>query len=251
MRKSIGIGVVSADPPLQNCAVALYTDRIRKTRCALGIIAWLSVASAACGGGGSTTGPNPPSGPNPPGEPASTLVITRFTKPIQSGTSVQATASISSGGSSSPATDVTWSSSNPAIASVASGLVTGGRQGTTTITATSEGLTGHVAVTVVPGAPVSMRIYAGNNQSGPAGSQLPDALCTNVMDAAGNFIIGARVSYVVTSGGGKLAVPTTPATDASGIAISGLWTLGPVTGPQTVTASSPGAGSVVFTGTGH
>jgi hypothetical protein len=110
-------------------------------------------------------------------------------------------------------------------------------------------LTGQVAVTVVPGAPARIIIYAGNGQSGPAGSQLKDPLCTNVLDAAGNLIIGAVVSYVVATGSGVLASPTTPATDNSGIAISGLWTLGPIVGPQTVMASSPGAGSLTFTAT--
>jgi hypothetical protein len=167
-----------------------------------------------------------------------------------SGTSVQATASINDGsGGSSPASNVTWSSSNPMVASVSSGLITGARQGTATISATSEGLTGQVAVTVVPGAPASIRIYAGNNQSGLGGSQLSDPLCTNVLDAAGNLIVGAVVSYEVATGSGVLAPPTTPRTNASGIAISGLWTLGPAAGPQTVVASSPGAGAVTFTAT--
>jgi hypothetical protein len=183
-------------------------------------------------------------------EPASSLVITLPTASIASGTSVQATASISDGsGGSSPASNVTWSSSNSTVASVSSGLVTGARTGTATISATSGGLTGQVVVTVVPGAPASIIIYAGNNQSGPRGSQLSDPLCTNVLDAAGNLIVGAVVSYVVATGGGVLASPTTPETDASGIAISGLWTLGPDAGPQTVTASSPGTGSVTFTAT--
>jgi hypothetical protein len=102
---------------------------------------------------------------------------------------------------------------------------------------------------VVPGAPASIAIYAGNNQSGPAGSQLSDPLCTTVMDAAGNLIIGAVVEHVIATGGGQLASPTAPLTDASGIAISGLWTLGSAPGAQTVTASSPGAGSVTFTAT--
>jgi adhesin/invasin len=127
--------------------------------------------------------------------------------------------------------------------------VTGARKGTTTISATSGSLTGKVTVTVVPGAPATISIYAGNGQSGPAGSRLSDPLCTNVLDAAGNLIVGAMVSYAVATGGGALANPTTPQTDASGIAISGLWTLGPATGAQTVTASSEGAGSVTFTAT--
>ena len=68
-------------------------------------------------------------------------------------------------------------------------------------------------------------------------------------DAAGNLIIGATVSYTVMTGGGQLADPTAPTTDANGIAISGLWTLGPAAGTQTVMASSAGAGSVTFTAT--
>jgi hypothetical protein len=127
--------------------------------------------------------------------------------------------------------------------------VTGDLKGTTAISATSGSLTGKVVVTVVSGAPARITIYAGNGQSGPAGSQLSDPLCTNVLDAAGNLIVGAMVSYVVATGGGGLANPTTPHTDPSGIAISGLWTLGSGTGAQTVTAFSEGAGSVTFTAT--
>ncbi|HEY3011675.1 MAG TPA: Ig-like domain-containing protein [Gemmatimonadales bacterium] len=190
---------------------------------------------AACGGGsGSNTEPSPP------------LSITLPTNPIASGTSVQASASI--GGS--PASNVTWSSSNSVVASVSStGLITGALAGSAIIHATSGTSTGQISVTVIPGAPATITIYAGNGQSGRAGSQLSDPLCTNVKDAAGNLIIGATVSYTVMTGGGQLADPTTPTTDANGIAISGLWTLGPAAGTQTVVASSAGAGSVTFRAT--
>lgn len=182
-------------------------------------------------------------------EPDLSLVITLPATSIPSGTSIQATATISDGsGSGSPASNVTWTSSNYAVASVsADGMVTGALQGDVTISAVSEGLTAHVVVTVVPGAPASIAIFAGNNQSGPAGSRLGDPLCTTVQDAAGNLIIGAVVSYVVATGGGHLSEPTHPRTDPSGVAISGLWTLGAASGEQTVTASSAGAGSVTFT----
>ena len=188
---------------------------------------------AACGGSDSTA-------------PSSTLSITVPTNPIASGASVQASASI--GGS--PAPNVTWSSSNSAVASVGStGLITGAVEGSTIIHATSGTITGQIAVSVIPGAPAAITIYAGDAQSGPAGSQLTDPLCTNVKDAAGNLIIGATVSYTVMTGGGQLADPTAPTTDANGIAISGLWTLGPAAGTQAVVASSAGAGSVTFTAT--
>jgi len=191
------------------------------------------VTLAACGGGSNT-------------EPSPSLSITVPTNPIASGTSVQASASIDG----SPASNVMWSSSNSPVASVGStGLITGALKGSAIIHATSGSSTGGISVTVIPGAPASVTIFSGDGQSGPAGSLLPDPLCTNVKDAAGNLIIGATVSYTVMTGGGQLADPTAPTTDANGIAISGLWTLGPAAGTQTVVASSAGASSVTFTAT--
>jgi hypothetical protein len=143
-----------------------------------------------------------------------------------------------------------WSSLNYQIASVSStGMITGALAGNATIRATSAGLTGELNVVVVPGAPASIVIYSGTGQSAAKGSAVTDPLCTNVKDAAGNWLIGATVTYVVSTGGGQVAAPATPVTNSAGIAISGAWTLGPNAGTQTVTASSPGAGSVVFSAT--
>ncbi len=195
----------------------------------------LCLILAGCGGSGSsTTGP-----------PA-TLSVTVASGPIKSGTSVQASATI--GGS--PVSNVTWSSSNTAIASVSSsGLITGAVRGSATIRATSGNMSGEVVVTVVPGDPVSVVVYTGNGQTAAKGTAVAEPLCTNVKDAAGNLIIGVAVTYVVATGGGSLAAPTAPTTDAQGIAISGIWTLGPNAGAQTVVASVPGATSATFTAT--
>jgi len=199
----------------------------------------LCLILAGCGGSGasSTTGP--------------ALSVTIPSGPIYSGKSVQASASITNGsGGSSPATDVTWTSSNGLVASVSSsGLITGARQGNATIRARSGSLTGEVSVIVVPGDPASIVIFAGNGQVGTRGAPLPDPLCTNVKDAAGNLITGVVVTYVVATGGGQLAAPTSPPTDGQGIAISGHWTLGSSAGAQSVTASAVGAGSVTFNAT--
>ena len=136
------------------------------------------------------------------------------------------------------------------MASVSStGLITGALQGHATIRATSSGLTGELGVNVIPGAPAKIIIFSGNGQSAAKGSALADPLCTNVLDAAGNWIIGATVTYVVSTGGGQVGAPTAPVTNGGGIAISGTWTLGPNAGTQTVTASSAAAGSVVFSAT--
>ena len=197
---------------------------------------WLTVA--ACGGSGSTS---------PPYQTVERLSISVSGASIVSGTSVKATATLSNG---SPAPNVTWTSSNFNIANVASdGTISGHIAGTAIITATSGTIVGQASVTVVPGAPVSIAIYSGNDQSAAMGSRLAEPLCTNVKDAAGNFIVGAVVTYTVATGGGSMDAPTSPATNASGIAISGLWLLGGVAGTQTVTASSPGVGSVTFTAT--
>lgn len=97
--------------------------------------------------------------------------------------------------------------------------------------------------------PASIVIYLGNGQNGPAGTQLPDPLCTNVLDAGKHLLHGIVVTYTVASGDGTIGEPTTPRTDPNGIATSGPWKLGPGTGVQTVTASAAGAGSVTFTAT--
>src|SRR6478672_12737504 len=190
----------------------------------------LSVVAVVLVGCGGPAGPSAPSGQ---------LSIDIPTNPITSGTSVQATASTRTGsGNPTPAPDVKWASANPAIAAITSdGLITGNLKGTSAITATSGSLTAQMQVTVVPGVPAVVTIYAGNGQSGPGGSRLPDPLCTNVKDAAGNQILGVAVSYSVATGGGTLEAPTNPVTGADGIAISGVWTLGATVGPQTVMAS--------------
>ncbi|MFL5563023.1 MAG: Ig domain-containing protein [Gemmatimonadaceae bacterium] len=199
------------------------------------------LAISGCGSGGGS-----PSGPG------STLTVTLPSTTVASGTSTQAAATVADqSGAGTPANNVVWSTSDQTIATVSStGLVTGVLIGSAVITATSAGMTAHATVKVVPGTASRVVVYSGNSQTGATGATLPDPLCTNVVDAAGNLIIGAAVTYVVASGGGHLAEPTAPTTQPGGIATSGLWTLGSVVGAQTVTASSGGA-SVTFSATAH
>ena len=205
------------------------------------ILTALTLTLSACGGSGSTA----PNGRTP------SLSITIATNPIVSGTSAQASATITDAtGNTSPASGVTWSSSNALILGVsASGLVTGSQAGTAAILATAGGVSGQALVTVTPGAPASVTIYSGDGQSGNHGSQLPDPLCVLVKDANGNVIPGVVATYSVATGGGTMAAPTAPSTDGFGIATSGLWSLGSVVGQQTVVASVSGAGSVTFKAT--
>jgi len=115
-----------------------------------------------------------------------------------------------------------------------------------TISATAGGVTGQILVIVAPGPPASVVIYSGEGQVGNKGTVLADPLCVLVKDARGYLMPGVVATYVVTTGGGTLSSPTAPRTDASGIATSGLWSLGALVGQQTIVASVSGAGSVTF-----
>jgi len=198
----------------------------------------------ACGGSGSS---------GPPQQTTPTLSVKIANEPVTSGTTVQASATITdASGHASAASDVVWSSSDGGVALIdASGLITGRRAGSTIIKATAAGLTAQHTISVVAGAASHVSIAAGDLQVGNQGATLPDPLCVLVTDAAGNFVEGAIATYTVATGGGALNAPTTPRSGANGIAISGLWVLGSLAGQQTVTASVGGGGSVTFKATAN
>ncbi|AFY40834.1 N,N-dimethylformamidase beta subunit family domain-containing protein [Nostoc sp. PCC 7107] len=90
---------------------------------------------------------------------------------------------------------------------------------------------------------------SGNNQSGLAGSTLPNPLIVEVRDAAGNVQPNAPVTFSVISGGGSVS-PASGVTNANGQFITNF-TLGATAGAtlsitNTVTATANGIGSVTF-----
>jgi len=99
-----------------------------------------------------------------------------------------------------------------------------------------------------PGVPVATRAHAGEAQVAFAGSALAVAPAVRTNDAEGRGVPGMSVTFVVISGGGSVASPTT-STDENGVARSGGWTLGPVTGPQVLVARFNGLPEVTFTAT--
>ena len=203
-------------------------------------LAALAFTLTACGGSDSK-------GPTEPAQAQTILAVTITTSSIVSGTSEQAVANMVTGANSSAATNVQWTSSNSDVAKVdGNGLVTGSRAGSAVIRATSGGKTGTVTVSVLPGAAVKVVVYIGDGQSAVAGSGLSEPLCTNVLDAANNRIIGALVTYTVTTGRGQIIGASEASTDGAGISTSGTWILGPDVGVQTVTATSAGATPIVF-----
>lgn len=77
-------------------------------------------------------------------------------------------------------------------------------------------------------------------------SPLPSVLVTDQNAAP---MAGVTVTFVVTSGGGSVSGGSV-ATDASGIATVGSWSLGPSAGANTLAASAASLAPVVFTATG-
>ena len=106
---------------------------------------------------------------------------------LVSGRTQQLSASMEDGaGNSLPAHNVSWSSANSSIATVSSdGMLTALHTGSTTISATANGVTGHASVVVSAGAvktiavsPTSMRLTDGDTQQ----------LSAKLTDASGNSL---------------------------------------------------------------
>jgi hypothetical protein len=117
---------------------------------------------------------------------------------------------------------VEWSSDAPGVATVdASGVVTAVGSGVATITATSEGVSGQASVRVV-GAPATISIVSGDNQTGSNNTTLEDSLVVRVLDADDQPVEGVRVRWTTSSGE---LFPNETFTAADGTART-QWTLG-------------------------
>ncbi len=151
--------------------------------------------------------------------------------------------------------EVTWSSSNVAVATVsASGLVTAVSLGTANIIGTSEGRVGTAPLSVVVGSATAIAAVSATTQTAAAGTAVSEPPSVRVTDIGGSPVAGVVVTFALTGGGGSM-VPNSPATvttNAAGIAALTSWTLGVTPGANTLTATvSALTGSpVTFTATG-
>jgi uncharacterized protein (TIGR03437 family) len=109
---------------------------------------------------------------------------------------------------------------------------------------TEAHLGGPTPFTVIAGAPATVQITQGNNQSGTPGQTLPLALRIHVTDSGGNVVTGAPVTWQVVTAGTVTLSNIIGATDESGDS-SALATLGSIGGAAQVTATSGGV-SVTF-----
>ena len=137
-------------------------------------------------------------------------------------------------GSSYPGT-VTWSSSDPAVFEVSSGVVTALGNGTGTLTASYENISGTAAI-VVDQQPAEVSVASGGAQEGLAGHALPEPVVVRIDDAGGSPVADVTVSFAAAEGHGT-AEPASVVTDPAGMA-STNWTLGEVSGVQSLFASA-------------
>jgi adhesin/invasin len=122
--------------------------------------------------------------------------------------------------------------------------------GTNTLTATVSGLAPVTfTATGAAGAPASLTINSGNNQTATVGTQVPTPPSAIVRDANGNPVPNVAVGFLVATGGGSLTGGSAT-TNAAGIAAVGSWTLGAAAGSNTLTATVSGLAPVTFTATG-
>jgi hypothetical protein len=138
----------------------------------------------------------------------------------------------------------TATTNSSGIASVT--YTTGTKSGAISITAAVSGLTSVVFTeTVQAGPAAALLISAGNNQTVKRGTVAPKELQVAVKDQYGNPVTGTSVNFSDGGAGGSFS-PNPVASISSGLSRTHYTT--PATpGTVTVTASSAGLGSVLFT----
>ena len=167
------------------------------------------------------------------------ITVTPASPSINAGNTqgMTATGNYAGGGTQNLSTQVTWSSGTPGVATVSSaGVVTGVASGTSTISATLNGVTGSTVVTVaalssITVTPANPSINAGNTQG---------------MTATGNYAGRGtqNITSQVTWSSGTPGVATVNSTGVvTGVSAGSsviTATLGSVSGATTVTVSSGG-----------
>ena len=174
-------------------------------------------------------------------QPLVVQVTDQFFNPIAG---VTVNWSVTGGGSVSDASTVTGADGKTQVT-----RTLGTATGTETTLATSGGLAGSPVTftsTATAGSANRVVTLSGDNQSAVAGSQLPNPLVVQVLDAQNNPVPNRAVTWVIGAGGGS-ANPQNSTTDADGKA-STQWTVG-AQGSNTLNAVVSGVGTATFTAT--
>jgi len=117
---------------------------------------------------------------------------------------------------------------------------TGTLAGSVNVTAAVNKLNAQIPVTVIAGSSATVTVSGGNNQTGTAGASLSQALSVVVTDQYGNPVSGVSVTFSDGGAGGSFSSPNPTTTNSSGQA-SETYTLSPIAGPVTITATAAGA----------
>lgn len=139
---------------------------------------------------------------------------------------------------SSVATDADGKASNV--------LTFGATAGMVMVRARAPGVTDPVVFTLTSSLP-AVATVGGNGQSGTVNQPLANELTIDLALPASKSLTGVPVQWQVLTGGGTLSSATT-LSNAQG-RVSNSWTLGGLTGEQTVQASLPGGQLVIFRAT--
>lgn len=173
--------------------------------------------------------------------PVAVTVTDRRGRPV-AGTSVRWTAAPGEG---SPSASVTVTD---AAGRAQVEWTLGTRSGAQTLEAAAGTLPpARFAATALAGAAVRVEMAGGDRQTAVVGAAVPSPLVVRAVDAHGNPVRGARVSWVPGFGGGSVA-PVSAATDSAGL-VRAAWTLGTRAGDQAVFAGlpdAPGSMAVLF-----
>ena len=195
--------------------------------CLRAVAAAFALVLTACGGD-----------PSAPSVPASVTVTASGSTTVTSGSAVQFTATYrDTKGQVVPNPVVSWSSSDPAVASVANtGFVVGAKAGTATITATVSGTSGTLPITVTAGAAAKLVVT-----TQPAGARQRVPLTTQpvveIRDAADNLVSTSTVGVVVSASVGGVQGTTVVNAQNGVVRFTDLALLG-VAGPRTLLFNS-------------
>jgi alpha-tubulin suppressor-like RCC1 family protein len=126
-------------------------------------------------------------------------------------------------------------------------LVINGPAGPRTLRFSASGLSAVIShsIDLTSGLVTSLVINGGNSQTTPAGTAVPVAPSVKVTDGSSNPVVGVRVTFTVTSGGGSVTAAE-PETNAQGIATVGAWTMGKTVGQNTLSATVEGLATPVL-----
>ncbi|MGD8602874.1 MAG: Ig-like domain-containing protein, partial [Gemmatimonadota bacterium] len=191
-------------------------------KCAAVLLVLATVAAGSC--------KSSPGGPDT-STPASVQVEPSTGLLVSVGDTLELTATVRNDAAQSISASVTWAVSPDGVVTVdANGRAVAVGNGVATVTASAGTASGTATVTVEQ--VVETVEASGDGQAADVTMPLDSSIVVTLLDARGNPVPDAPVSFTVVSGGGSVT-PTDAATDADGSA-SAAWTLGTEAGLQEI-----------------